>query len=313
MLENIPKPLKIATRSSKLALRQANMVKDLLLAAHPKLEIILVPVTTTGDKFLNTSLTKIGGKGVFIKEVEEALLSKEAHCAVHSLKDVPHTIHTKTCLSAFLKREDPRDALLSYNKLALQDLPRNAIIGTSSLRRAAALRALCKDYNIKPLRGNVGTRLQKLEQENFDAIILAASGLIRLNLQDKITQYLSIEDFTPAVGQGIITVQCLQEDNNMQDLLATINHSETELCATAERSLNKALNGSCQIPISGFAILENDTLSLRAKIMNQTGEKIIQHHAQGSAQDAAAIGLQAAEQLLAQGADKIIQELLNNG
>ncbi|WP_439240096.1 hydroxymethylbilane synthase [Lonepinella sp. BR2474] len=301
--------LRIATRQSPLALWQANYVKDRLQALYPDLTIELVKMVTKGDVILDTPLAKIGGKGLFVKELEQALLNGEADIAVHSMKDVPMQFPTGLGLSVICQREDPRDAFVSNHYPNLAALPTGSVVGTSSLRRQCQLKNLRPDLHIQSLRGNVGTRLSKLDNGDYDAIILASAGLIRLGLQQRITAYLDINCSLPAAGQGAVGIECRIADERVQQLLAPLADPETTACVLAERAMNNHLQGGCQVPIAGFAVIENHEVYLQALVGALDGSKIIRASGKTAVQNAEILGVQIAEQLLAQGADKILAEI----
>jgi hydroxymethylbilane synthase len=302
-----PTHIKIATRRSPLALWQANFVKELIVKKHPHVTVELILIVTEGDKNLTNSLAKIGGKGLFIKELEVALRDKRADIAVHSMKDMTVHLPEDLTLAAFCPREDVRDAFVSEKYNALQQLPHGAIVGTSSLRRQAQLLAMRPDLIIKPLRGNVNTRLDKLAQGDFDAIILAAAGLIRLGFEDKIKQFLAIEDMLPAVGQAIVGIECRAQDSATIALMQTLNCPQSEICITAERSMNQKLGGTCSTPIAGLATIHQQQLQLCGRVLSSDGKTMLHVVETAAKHDAHALGLQVANQLLAQGAAQIIQ------
>ena len=260
----LDKVLRIATRQSPLALWQAHYVKERLMACHPGLTVTLVPMVTRGDIILDTPLAKVGGKGLFVKELELALLEDRADIAVHSMKDVPVEFPQGLGLVTICEREDPRDAFVSNTYASLDDLPRGSIVGTSSLRRQAQLLTRRPDLQIRFLRGNVNTRLAKLDAGEYDAIILAAAGLIRLGFEQRITSPISIEDSLPAGGQGAVGIECRSADPEIHALLTPLHHADTAVRVTAERALNKHLNGGCQVPIACYAVLEGEQIWLRA-------------------------------------------------
>ena len=301
--------VRIATRQSPLALWQAHYVRDKLITYYPHLTVELVPMVTKGDVILDTPLAKVGGKGLFVKELEIALLEKRADIAVHSMKDVPVEFPDGLGLVTICEREDPRDAFVSNTYCTLDELPQNSIVGTSSLRRQCQLRARRPDLQIRDLRGNVGTRLNKLDNNEYDAIILAAAGLKRLDLEDRIASYLSPEESLPAVGQGAVGIECRLNDQRIRDLLMPLNDRATQIRVLAERAMNTRLEGGCQVPIGSYALLENDTLWLRALVGQPDGSQIIRGEIRGNVNDAEKIGVQLAEQLLEQGADTILQQL----
>lgn len=301
--------LKIATRQSPLALWQANFVKARLQALYSELRIELVTLVTKGDVILDTPLAKIGGKGLFVKELETALLNGEADIAVHSMKDVPMQFPAGLGLSVICKREDPRDAFVSNKFSCLDELPSGATVGTSSLRRQCQLKALRPDLMIQSLRGNVGTRLSKLDNGDYDAIILASAGLIRLGLPERIASFIETDVSLPAAGQGAVGIECRLNDTRVQQLLAPLADTETTACVLAERAMNHRLQGGCQVPIGGFAELNGDKLFLRALVGALDGSQIIRAEGESAVENAEVLGVQIAEQLLAQGADKILAEI----
>ena len=305
----LEKTLKIATRQSPLALWQANYVKDRLQQLYPDLTIELVPMVTKGDVILDSPLAKIGGKGLFVKELENALLNKEADIAVHSMKDVPMQFPEGLGLAVICQREDPRDAFVSHSYRTFVELPQGAVVGTSSLRRQCQLKALRPDLDIRSLRGNVGTRLSKLDNGDYDAIILASAGLIRLGLADRIASFIDVEQSLPAAGQGAVGIECRTDDMQVQALLAPLADAETTYCVLAERAMNNHLQGGCQVPIGGYAVLQQGQLYLRALVGDIDGSRIIRAEGKSAVENAEVLGVKIAEQLLAQGADKILQAI----
>ena len=305
----LEKTLKIATRQSPLALWQANYVKDRLQQLYPDLTIELVPMVTKGDVILDSPLAKIGGKGLFVKELENALLNKEADIAVHSMKDVPMQFPEGLGLAVICQREDPRDAFVSHSYRTFAELPQGAVVGTSSLRRQCQLKALRPDLDIRSLRGNVGTRLSKLDNGDYDAIILASAGLIRLGLADRIASFIDVEQSLPAAGQGAVGIECRTDDVQVHALLAPLADAETTYCVRAERAMNNHLQGGCQVPIGGYALLQQGQLYLRALVGDIDGSRIIRAEGKSAVENAEVLGVQIAEQLLAQGADKILQAI----
>ena len=309
--------LTIATRQSPLALWQANFIKAQLETLYPHLTVELLQMVTRGDKILDTPLAKIGGKGLFVKELETALYEKRADIAVHSLKDVPMVLPEGLILGAYCKRHAPTDAFVSNQYASLDDLPAGAILGTSSLRRECQIRTARPDLTIKSLRGNVGTRLAKLDAGEYDAIILATSGLQRLGLDERIRHELDDELSLPAVGQGALAIECRADDDEILKLLAPLNDLPTRLCVIAERAMNQALEGGCQVPIAGFATIDGDTLSLRGRVGSLDGKTLLKANGQITLGDddianetaATALGVQIADELLTQGADKILAEV----
>ena len=303
------KTLKIATRQSPLALWQANFVKEQLEKFHPTLSVELVPMVTKGDVILDSPLAKIGGKGLFVKELENALLEKRADIAVHSMKDVPMEFPEGLGLSVICQREDPRDAFVSNTYRSLDELPQGAIVGTSSLRRQCQLKQLRPDLDIRSLRGNVGTRLSKLDNGEYDAIILASAGLIRLGLAERIASFIEVEQSLPAAGQGAVGIECRVDDEEVKALLAPLADATTTTCVLAERAMNTRLQGGCQVPIGGYAIEQNGEVFLRALVGETDGSAIIRAEGKSAVENAETLGVSIAEQLLAQGADKILAKI----
>ena len=308
-----PTILKIATRQSPLALWQANFIKNRLEDLYPQIKVKLISMVTKGDVILDTPLAKIGGKGLFVKELENALLEKCADIAVHSMKDVPMQFPKGLGLSVICKREDPRDAFVSNKYQSLDELPQGSIVGTSSLRRQCQLKQLRPDLDIRSLRGNVGTRLTKLDNGDYDAIILAAAGLIRLGMPNRITSFIETAQFLPAAGQGAVGIECRTDDAAVQALLAPLADPETTACVLAERAMNAHLQGGCQVPIGGYAVLENGNIYLRALVGALDGSKIIYAEGKNTLENAEILGVQIAEKLLAQGADRILADVYSAG
>lgn len=301
--------LKIATRKSALALWQAEFVKAELESYHPHLQVELVPLESRGDKILDVPLAKVGGKGLFVKELEHALLEGKADIAVHSMKDVPMDFPPGLGLVTICEREDPRDAWISDKILSLLDAPAGAVIGTSSLRRQSQLLALRPDLEVTFLRGNVNTRLKKLDSGEYDAIILAAAGLKRLQMSERITSFISPETILPAGGQGAVGIECRVDDRATQALLAPLHHQLTAEAVTAERAMNKKLEGGCQVPIGCFALHEGSTLWLRGLVAEPEGTRVIRDEVRGDASRAEALGVSLANKLLQAGAGKILAEV----
>lgn len=304
-----PRIIKIATRQSPLALWQANFVKEKLGEFHPHLQVELVPMVTKGDVILDSPLAKIGGKGLFVKELELALLEKRADIAVHSIKDVPMSFPEGLGLSVICKREDPRDAFVSNRYGSLDELPQGAVVGTSSLRRQCQLKQLRPDLDIRSLRGNVGTRLSKLDAGEYDAIILAAAGLIRLGLTSRIASFIEVNQSLPAAGQGAVGIECRTDDTQIQALLAPLADEVTTACVLAERAMNTRLQGGCQVPIGGYAEVKNNEIYLRALVGELDGSAILRAEGKSAVENAEQLGVQIAEQLLAQGADRILASI----
>lgn len=298
--------IRIATRTSPLAMWQAEHVARRLQELHPNLQIEMVGMVTRGDKILDSPLSKIGGKGLFVKELELGMLEGTADIAVHSMKDVPMEFPEGLLLPIILKREDPRDAFVSNRYQTLDELPHGAVVGTSSLRRQTQIRARYPHLQIKDLRGNVNTRLAKLDNGEYDAIILAAAGLIRLEFQSRITAYLSTEQSLPAIGQGAVGIECRRHDPRVENLLAPLRHAETTVCVRAERAMNHRLNGGCQVPVAGFAELQEGVLRMRGLIGFPDGSAMYRCEQHGCAVDPEALGVAIAENLLAQGGDKVL-------
>ncbi|EOX1846747.1 hydroxymethylbilane synthase [Vibrio cholerae] len=302
-------PIRIATRQSPLALWQANYVKDALMAAHPGLQVELVTMVTRGDVILDTPLAKVGGKGLFVKELEIAMLEGRADLAVHSMKDVPVDFPDGLGLVTICEREDPRDAFVSNTYAKIEDLPSGAIVGTCSLRRQCQLKAARPDLVIKELRGNVGTRLSKLDAGEYDAIILAAAGLKRLELESRIRSFIEPEQSLPAVGQGAVGIECRVNDQRVRALLAPLNHADTADRVRCERAMNLTLQGGCQVPIGSYALLEGNTIWLRALVGEPDGSQIVRGEIRGPRTQAEQLGITLAEQLLSQGAKEILERL----
>ena len=300
------KTLKIATRKSPLALWQANFVKDALEEANKGLVVELVTMTTKGDRMLDSPLAKIGGKGLFVKELEHALLRGEADIAVHSMKDVPMELPEGLELAVICEREDPSDAFVSNHYESFAGLPEGAIVGTSSLRRQCQLKQLRPDLTVLDLRGNVGTRLGKLDAGGYDAIILAAAGLIRLELAERIREKLNFRDCLPAGGQGAVGIECRVGDSVTQDLIRGLHHDETASRVIAERAVNFRLQGGCQVPIASFAEIKGDTLWLRALVGRVDGSEILRYEGSANISRAESLGIDVADNLLAQGAAEIL-------
>ena len=301
--------LRIATRKSQLALWQAEYVRKMLLSLNPELEVELVKMTTQGDKILDTPLAKVGGKGLFVKELETGLLNGDADIAVHSMKDVPVELPDGLHLSVICPREDPRDAFVSNQYANFEALPQGARLGTSSLRRQSQMAALRPDLKIISLRGNVNTRLKKLDNGEYDAIILAAAGLIRLEMQNRITQYLGTEVSLPAIGQGAVGIECRRDDEWVNTLLAPLNDINTAIRIRAERAMNHCLNGGCQVPIAGYAEINHGVILLRGLVATPDGTQLIHGEIAGPPEDAEYLGRVLGEDLLARGADKILAAL----
>ena len=305
------KKIKIATRKSPLAIWQAKYVKEELIKAHVDIEIELVSMQTEGDRFLESPLFNVGGKGLFIKELEEALSSNDADIAVHSMKDVVVDLPENLILPAIMKREDSRDVLISNHYNEIDTIPSNGVVGTSSLRRQSQFRRLCPNAILRDLRGNVETRIRKLDDGEYDAILLAAAGIIRLGLSNRITQLVPHGHLLPAVGQGAIGIECRADDMITQELIAPLNDKDTSLCVLTERAFSRRLNGGCQLPIAAHALIEDKQIKLSGLVAKLDGSEIIKSEKQGDIMDAESIGSSLAELLLERGADVILKELIN--
>ncbi|RJG41949.1 hydroxymethylbilane synthase [Motilimonas pumila] len=305
--------IRIATRKSPLAMWQAHYVKDALEQAHPGITVELLPFVTKGDVILDTPLAKVGGKGLFVKELEVAMLEGKADIAVHSMKDVPMEFPEGLGLVTICEREDPRDAFVSNNYQNLDQLPDGAVVGTSSLRRQCQLKAKYPQLVVKDLRGNVNTRLRKLDEGEYDAIILAAAGLLRLEMAERIANYLAPELSLPAVGQGAVGIECRLDDEVTKALLAPLNHPETAIRVQAERAVNNTLEGGCQVPIGSYAELEGDNIYLRALVGAPDGSKMLFREVRGAQANAQQLGEALANGLLDDGAREILQQVYANG
>lgn len=305
----MPKKIVIATRESQLALWQAEHVKARLMSLHPGLEVELLGMTTQGDQILDSPLSRIGGKGLFVKELEVAMAEGRADLAVHSIKDVPMDLPEGFELAAISQREDPRDALVSNHYPSLEALPSGARVGTSSLRRQAQLRARLPHLNVDTLRGNVNTRLRKLDEGQYAAILLAAAGLKRLGFESRIRALLEPEESLPAVGQGALGIEIRSGRPEIAELLAPLNHLETAACVRAERAMSRQLQGGCQAPIGGYAIVRDGRLFLRGFVADLEGIRFFRAVAEGMLDDPEAVGHAAAQELIRQGADRLMAEL----
>ena len=301
--------IRIATRKSPLALWQAHFVQSRLQQLYPHLQVELLPMSTKGDKILDSPLAKVGGKGLFVKELEQAILAGDADIAVHSMKDVPVEFPDGLGLSIICERDDPRDAFVSSRFPSLAELPAGSRVGTSSLRRQCQLRASRPDLQILDLRGNVNSRLAKLDGGEYDAILLAAAGLKRLGLQERITTLLPPEQSLPANGQGAVGIECRLDDDELLTLLAPLEHLPTRQRVLAERAMNRALQGGCQVPIGAYAELEGDQLWLRGLVGSPDGRQILHAECRGAASEPEALGQALADQLLAQGAARLLTEV----
>ncbi|MDD1795647.1 hydroxymethylbilane synthase [Enterovibrio makurazakiensis] len=302
-------PIRIATRKSPLALWQAEYVKAALEATHPGLIVELVPMVTKGDIILDTPLAKVGGKGLFVKELEQAMIEGRADIAVHSMKDVPVEFPEGLGLVTICERDDPRDAFVSNRYESLSDLPQGAIVGTSSLRRQCQVREMRPDLVVNDLRGNVGTRLGKLDNGEYDAIILAAAGLKRLGLHDRIRNEIEPEEILPAVGQGAVGIECRLDDERVRTLLEPLSDANTTYRVLCERAMNNRLQGGCQVPIGSYSEIQGDQIYLRALVGEPDGSEIIRGEVTGPLEKAEELGTGLAEQLLAEGARPILEKL----
>lgn len=301
--------VRIATRKSPLALWQAEFVRDSLLALSPDLKVELVKMVTQGDKILDTPLAKVGGKGLFVKELEVGMLQGDADIAVHSMKDVPVEFPEGLHLAVICEREDPRDAFVSNEYESIEDLPEGAKVGTSSLRRMCQIRNWRPDLEILDLRGNVNTRLRKLDEGEYDAIILACAGLKRLGFENRIRTHLDPGFSLPAIGQGAVGIECRSDDNFINELIAPLNHPATRTRVLAERAMNYRLEGGCQVPIGGYAELDGDTLLIRGLVGRPDGTEMVRGEIAGRADEAEYLGTTLAEDLLARGAGDILKEV----
>ena len=301
--------LRIGTRGSRLALAQSEWVKEKIEARYPDGKVALVKIKTKGDKILDSPLSKIGGKGLFVKEIEDALLRQEVDVAVHSVKDVPAELPDGLKLSVFPERENPHDALVSKDYDTIEELPEGSSVGTGSLRRSTQLLYMRDDLNIVPLRGNVNTRLKRLQAGDFHATILAVAGLIRLGFSERISHVIPPDEILPAVGQGALGLELRQDDDAVHDLLQFFNHKETEVTIRAERAFLKELEGGCQVPIAAHCRLDGDSLILQGMVAELDGSEIIRDEIKGEKDRANELGIMLAQRLLASGADKILMRI----
>ncbi|BAU47083.1 porphobilinogen deaminase [Sulfurifustis variabilis] len=307
------KTLRIGTRKSALALWQAEYVRDRLQRLHPGLAVELVKITTEGDRILDRPLATVGGKGLFIKELEQALFERRVDLAVHSMKDLTVTLPAGLHIAAVCERADPRDAFVSARHARVDLLPPGARVGTSSLRRQCQLRARWPHLAVVNLRGNVNTRLAKLDAGGYDAVILAAAGLKRLGFGERIRSFLSTEESLPAVGQGAICIECREDDAETNRLLAGLEHEQTRVCVSAERAFNAHLEGGCQVPIGGYAELADGELRLRGLVGDPDGSRIVRGEMRGPASEAERLGAALAHDLLARGARTILDQVYGRG
>jgi len=301
--------VRIGTRGSQLALWQADKVALLIKKQHPGTITDLVKIKTTGDKILDSPLSKIGDKGLFVKEIENALIKREIDIAVHSAKDMPTEIPAGLILTAYLKRDDPSDALISADGRTLDELREGAVIGTSSLRRRAQLLAYRPDLRFVDLRGNVDTRLRKLKEEKLDAILLSGAGLTRLGMGDKITERIPASIVVPAVGQGLIVIEAREEDRKTLDFVEFMNDRDTAVCVKAERAFSDSIGGGCQVPMGALAVLEDGTMKLKAVVASLDGETLLRAEIDGPAEDGEALGRELAERMKDMGAAEILDEI----
>lgn len=306
-----PKKIVIASRESLLAMWQAKFIQKCLSELYPQTEISILGMTTRGDQILDQSLSKIGGKGLFIKELEQALEDGRADIAVHSMKDMPMNVPEGFKLAAITEREDPRDAFVSNHYASLDELPAGSVVGTSSLRRESQLRAHFPQLQVQPLRGNVQTRLRKLDEDQYAAIILAAAGLKRLELSNRITAFLNPEQSLPAVGQGALGIECRADRVDLVKFMQPLHHQETAYCVEAERSMSRVLGGSCQVPLGAFAEINNNRLQLRGFVAQPDGKRIVSAALEGEPETGIVMGQQLAQKLIKQGADKILAALVS--
>lgn len=301
--------MRIATRKSPLAMWQAEHIKQRLEALHTGLQVDILGMSTQGDRWLQTSLSKVGGKGLFVKELEHALLNNEADIAVHSMKDVPMDFPEGLCLGAICEREDPSDAFVSSKYKTLADMPEGSVVGTSSLRRRAQLAHFYPQLNIKDVRGNVNTRLKKMDDGEFDALILASAGLKRLGFESRLNHSLDKEWSLPAVGQGALGIELRENDTQTMQLIAPLIHEQTQHCVLAERAMNEKLHGGCQVPVAAFAEIVDGQIHMRGRVAQTDGSIILNAQAIGAPEQAQALGEQVAQELIDQGAQAILSSL----
>lgn len=302
-------PVKIGTRGSKLALWQAGWVKSILEKKFPPIQIELVLIKTQGDKILDVPLAKVGGKGLFVKEIEQALLARRIDIAVHSMKDMPADIPQGLCIGAIPARENPLDVFISRNGARFNEMAAGSVIGTSSLRRSAQLRHARPDMVVQPVRGNLDTRLKKLESENFDALVLAAAGVKRLNLEHQITEYLDPEFMLPAIGQGALCIEIRKDDPTVGPLVAALDHAPSRAAIAGERAFLNRLEGGCQVPIAGHGRIRENQFILTGLVAELDGSRVIKAQKSGPPDSSETSGIELAEELLARGADEILEKL----
>ncbi|HHG73554.1 MAG TPA: hydroxymethylbilane synthase [Persephonella sp.] len=301
--------IRIGTRKSKLALWQANHIADQLKKHYPDIQVELVKIVTKGDKILDVPLAKVGGKGLFVKEIEEAMLRNEIDIAVHSLKDVPTYFPEGLGLVAITKREDPRDAFLSVKYSSIDEMPEGSVLGTSSLRRKAQITQKRKDLKIEDLRGNVDTRIRKLEEGRYDGIILAYAGLKRLGLQDRVKQIFETDYMIPAVAQGFLGIEARLDDEKTREIVSVLNHKESEIRAKAERAFLKTLEGGCQVPLAGYSEIKNGRIRITGFVSDLEGKRVFKDSIEGSVEQPEKIGIELANRLLDMGAREVLEEI----
>ncbi len=304
--------IRLGTRGSPLALWQANWIKNQLEETHEGLQVELITIKTTGDKIQDVPLAKIGGKGLFLKEIEDALLKNKIDIAVHSMKDVPVQLPRRLCIASFTERQDPRDALISKNGVKLADMPKNAKIGTGSMRRQTQLLNYRPDFEIIPLRGNIDTRIKKLETEGLDGIILAAAGLIRMGWAEQITEYIDTGILLPAIGQGSVGIETRDFDIDVIEAVVALDHEDTNYALEAERGFLRVLEGGCQVPIGGYATIQDGQLTIKGLVGDLGGKEIIKSEKTGAIENAEYIGQDLGKEILGMGADRILKEVYSS-
>jgi hydroxymethylbilane synthase len=302
--------IRIGTRGSPLAVWQAEWVRSSLLALHPQYKVELVKIKTTGDKILDVPLAKVGGKGLFVKEIETALLEGQIDLAVHSMKDMPAEVPPGLCIGVVPERENPLDILISRNGHAFKDLPQGANLGSSSLRRGAQVRHIRPDITVQPLRGNLDTRIRKLETEGLDAIILAAAGVKRLGMESRVTEYMSEDIMLPAIGQGALSIEVREDDNAIRELIASMDHRETRLAVESERAFLTRLEGGCQVPIAAHAKIVGDQVDITGLVAEVDGSVLLRENMTGRVDKHEELGVKLADKLLEQGGRKILEDIL---
>ncbi len=307
------KELRIGTRGSQLALYQANWVREKLIEAHLGLTVTLIKIKTTGDKIQDVPLAKMGGKGLFVKEIEDALLRKEIDIAVHSMKDVPAELPDGLEIGAVPEREDPRDVLISRDGGKIEDMPTGARIGTGSLRRGFQLQHLFPGMEIVPLRGNLDTRIRKIQTENLDGIIVAAAGMRRMGWADRISQFIPVEIMLPPVGQGVLAIESRKDDEETRNVLSFLNHPQTWVEVSAERAFLKRLGGGCHLPIAAYGVKKGDGLTITGLLGSLDGRVMIKDEVKGHSRDAGELGLALAERILSKGGQAILEEVYEKG